>query len=313
VVIVVYFFFLVVFLVVHVAGDCVLDALGQTVAVQCLGDVFVLGNRRQKTLVDSLAGVGLLHYAEYAVVQVLVELLRVGKSDGAGRASTGDISLACKGFAAANRLLAAVGGVLFDTMDRREMSFENVGAVEALLSRRPAPRAEAADHRPFVVCECMPVLVVLPCEAFNIVLARGDGALFRPLIQVGEHVCFQVLEDSAAFRKKAKSLFARLVVQIIAAAALTTSTRMLRVERCDGAAPSPVVLLVGVMLLRAKVGAYTALLHSGRTRPLALRGDVGQSGRRWLFDDWEVRRRHRSDLRKGAVRSKCEWLYQVRV
>jgi hypothetical protein len=159
-------------------------------------------------------------------------------------------------------------------VDRGEMPFENVGAVEAFFSRRPAPGTEPTDHRSFVVCECVPVFVILPCKAFHIVLARSDWALLRPLVLVGEHVCFQVLEDTAAFRKGAKSLLARLVVQLVAAATLATCARMLRVKGCDGAAPLPVGLLVGVILLRAKVGTYTALLDPCRTRTLTLRGDV---------------------------------------
>jgi hypothetical protein len=125
------------------------------------------------------------------------------------------------------------------------------------------------------MCECVPVLVILPCEAFDIVLARSDWALLRPLVLVGEHMCLQVFEDSAAFGKRAKSLLTRLVVQLVAAPAFAACARVLRVKGCNGAAPLPMDLSVWVILLRAKIGAYTALLHPCRARALALRGYVG--------------------------------------
>lgn len=71
---------LLIFLIVLiVAGYGVLNAVGQTVPVQGVGDILVLGNGGKKPLVDGLAGVRLLHNAENTVVQMLVELLCVRK------------------------------------------------------------------------------------------------------------------------------------------------------------------------------------------------------------------------------------------
>ena len=119
-----------------VAGDSVLDALRQTIAVKCLGDIWVLCNRCEQALVDGLAGIGLLNDAEHTVVQVLVELLRVGKGDRASGASTSNTGLrATESLAARWALLAAVGRVLLDTVNRCKMPLEDISAVERLLSR----------------------------------------------------------------------------------------------------------------------------------------------------------------------------------
>lgn len=42
----------------------------------------------------------------------------------------------------------------------------------------------------------MPVLVVLSSEALDVVLAGSDWALLRPLILVGEQMCFEILDVS---------------------------------------------------------------------------------------------------------------------
>ena len=68
-------------LVFVIARDVVLDALGQTVAVKGLGDILVLCDGCEEALVDSLAGICLLHDAQNTIVQVFVELLCVGKRD----------------------------------------------------------------------------------------------------------------------------------------------------------------------------------------------------------------------------------------
>ena len=78
------------------------------------------------------------------------------------------------------------------------MPLEDVGAVEALLRCAARAWAEAAYHGALVVGKSVPVLVVLPCKAFGVVLARRDRALLWSLVLVGEHVCLQVLEVSAA-------------------------------------------------------------------------------------------------------------------
>lgn len=219
-IVVVDFLFLVVFVVVIVAGNRVLDALGETVAVESLGHILVLGDGGQEALVDGLAGVGLLDNAQHAVVQVLVELLCVGEGDGTCGAGTGDVLCAGVRLAAGWALFAAIGRILLDAVDRSEMSLEDIGAVKALLRCRAAAWTKSADHRALVVCECVSILVVLPREALDVVLACRDWALLGPLVLVGEHVCLEVLEDTATLGKWAKTLLARLIVQLVAAPTL---------------------------------------------------------------------------------------------
>jgi hypothetical protein len=74
------------------------------------------------------------------------------------------------------------------------MSLEDICAVEGLFCRRSGTRAETTYHGAFVVCESVPVLVVLPTKAFDVIIACLDGAFLGPLILVGEQMGFQVLE-----------------------------------------------------------------------------------------------------------------------
>ena len=115
-------------------------------------------------------------------------------------------------------------------MDGSEMPFEDVGAVEALLRRRSTTWTETTHHGTLVVCKGVSVLVVFPRETLYMVLAGGDGALLWPFVLVSEHVRLQVLEDTATLGKRAEPLLARLVIQLVAASTLATSTRVLRVK-----------------------------------------------------------------------------------
>lgn len=81
-------FELIIIFIIVVCGNGVLDAFGETIAVQGIRDVLVLSHGGQETLVDSLARVSLLHDAEYTVIQMLVEVLSVGEDDRACRAGT---------------------------------------------------------------------------------------------------------------------------------------------------------------------------------------------------------------------------------
>jgi hypothetical protein len=261
VIVIVKLFFVLLVVLLVIDGNSVLDALGQTVAVERLSDVLVLSDRGEQALVDGLAGIGLLHDAQHAVVEMLVEFLCVGKGDGASGTSSGNVGLACICFAAARTLLAAVGWILLDTVNRCEVTLEHVGAVKALLRSRSASRTEAANHGSLVVSKCVAVLVVLACEALDVVFACGDWAFLGPLVLVCEHVCLQVLEDASAFGKRAKTLLSALVVQSVAATTLAACTRVLRMKGCDGAPSLAVELWVGVILLSAKIRACTALLY----------------------------------------------------
>lgn len=77
----------------------------------------------------------------------------------------------------------------------------------------------------------MTVLVILPCETFDVVFASRDGALFRPLVLVGEHVCPQILEDTSTFWKRALALLPGFILLVSAAYALVAGSRTLRVKR----------------------------------------------------------------------------------
>lgn len=95
------------------------------------------------------------------------------------------------------------------------MSLEDIGTVEALLCSRSTARAEAADHSALVVSESVPVLVVLPGEALDVVFAGRDRALLWPFVLVGKHVCLQVLEHASALGEWAETLLACLIVQLV--------------------------------------------------------------------------------------------------
>lgn len=100
------------------------------------------------------------------------------------------------------------------------MPLEDISAIETLLCSRSTTRAEATDHGTFVVSEGVSVLVVLPCEALDVVFAGSDWALLWPLVLVGKHVCLQVFEDTSTLGKWAKTLLTCLIIQLIAATAL---------------------------------------------------------------------------------------------
>ena len=107
------------------------------------------------------------------------------------------------------------------------MPLENVCAVEALLSGRAWTRTETAYHSPFIMGQCMSILVVFPCEALLVILASRDRALLWPLRLMGKHVCLEVLEDSTAFGNRAKTLFFAFLFDAI------TPVRAMRAARVN--------------------------------------------------------------------------------
>ena len=74
------------------------------------------------------------------------------------------------------------------------------------------------------------ILVVLPRETLNVVLAGRDGALLWSLVLMCKHVGLQVLEDTPTLGKGAEPLLACIVIQLIAATALATCAGVLGVE-----------------------------------------------------------------------------------
>lgn len=96
------------------------------------------------------------------------------------------------------------------------MSLEDIGAVKALLGGSARAGAETADHGTFVVRESVPVLVVLPCEALDVVLAGLNWALLRSLRLMSEHVCLQVLERPTAVGNRADALLPVFLAELVA-------------------------------------------------------------------------------------------------
>lgn len=172
----------------------------------------IIGDGREQLGIDSFAWVSLLNDPKHAIVEMLIEVLRACESIVASRAHswccTGTVRRPlCVGVW---RLLAGVWRRLFDTMDRREMSLEHVCSVEALLRSASTPRTEPTHHCAFVVCQGMPVLVILSREAFDVILAGRDRTLFRPRLLVRKHVCLEILEVTAAGGNWAET-FVRIV------------------------------------------------------------------------------------------------------
>ena len=66
-------------------------------------------------------------------------------------------------------------------------------------------------------------------------------------------MCLQVLEDTSTLRERAEALLAGLVVELIAASALSTGTRMLRVERSVRSSPRAIEASVWLELLGVEI------------------------------------------------------------
>lgn len=147
---------------------------------------------------------------------MLVKVLGVVEALRASAAlASGVGSIAGEGHWRAASPLAAVGRSLLDIVDRGEVSLEDVGAVKRLLGRRPRSGAEATDHVALVVRQGMTVLVILASKPLNVVLASGDGALFRALSLMGEHVGLEILEGLAALGIGASLLLLGLVAAVV--------------------------------------------------------------------------------------------------
>lgn len=145
---------------------------------------------------------------------MLVKVLSIGKGLRTGGALAGGILTVAGEFAIAGsgRAFPAVGGSLLHTMDRCQMSLEDVGSVEALFGWRPRSWAEAADHGAFVVGQGVSVLIVLSSEAFLVIFTGQDGAFFGPFRLMGQHMSLEVLEDFATVGVGTSSLLAALIV-----------------------------------------------------------------------------------------------------
>ena len=70
-------------------------------------------------------------------------------------------------------------------MNRGQMTLEDIGAVKALLRGGARAGAKIAHHSALVVGQGVPILVVLACKSFLVILARNDWAFLRPLRLMG--------------------------------------------------------------------------------------------------------------------------------
>jgi len=173
-----------------------IDLCGDIVTTQGCLDSLVICHRGQQPLVDGLAWVNLLNNSQYTVVQMLVECLSVGKDDTTSRTRASyllvSISAACS-----RALSSRVWCSLLDTMDRGQMSLEDICAVETLLTRTTTARTEPANHCSFIVSQCVPVLVVFAGEPLDVVVTGWNRALFWSFVLVCEHVRLEVFDVSA--------------------------------------------------------------------------------------------------------------------
>jgi hypothetical protein len=79
----------------------------------------------------------------------------------------------------------------------------------------------------------MPILIVLPREAFGVVFTGRNWAFLRPFVLVCKHVGLQILEHAPTLWQGTHALFACLVIHIVAATALAARARVLRLEGSD--------------------------------------------------------------------------------
>ena len=91
------------------------------------------------------------------------------------------------------------------------MSLENISTIEALLGGGPGAWAEVADHGAFVVCQSVTVLVVLAREAFLMVLASHNRALFRSFGLMRQHMGFEIFEEATAVGIRASAPFSTVI------------------------------------------------------------------------------------------------------
>lgn len=90
-------------------------------------DIVGLGDRYDELLLSGLARIYLLHHPQYAIIEVLEQLLRTAKDDAAGGAFPG------RSASHHWRLLAAVRQGLVNTVDGDEMSLEDISPIESHL------------------------------------------------------------------------------------------------------------------------------------------------------------------------------------
>ena len=206
--------------------------LGQGVVSKRIDYGLVVVHRGEISLVDGLTGIALLDDTQNTLVQMFVEVLGVAEGARTGRAparTVVDLVIVCVeiditragpangaalGQTTDRCLLTTVGRSLLDLMYVGQVSFEDVGPVEGFLGGGTHAGTEWTKHRPLVVGQRMSVLVVLARESLLRILARGDGALLRPLRLMGECMGFEVAEDAATFWIRASTAFPAVVARL---------------------------------------------------------------------------------------------------
>ena len=164
-----------------IAGTSRVD---QLVLLHCLLQLHIRVDFRESLLVDGFGGLFLLHRAETAIIQMLVEILWVAENDrafGTLASRIGGRACSIPSSSGARVLLSAVRGCLFHSVHRDQVTLEDICSVEALLGGRSGSRAESTHHCSFVVSECVTVLVILAGEPFDVPLAVDKGAFLRSL------------------------------------------------------------------------------------------------------------------------------------
>lgn len=181
---------------------------------------FIALHRRKIPLVDGFARISLLDDAQNTFVQVLVKVLRVAERAGTRRAFARGVSRIARRNArtsathAIRRLsgrgpLAAVRRCLLHVVDVSQVPLEHIRSVERLFGGRSRAWTKIAHHCPFIMGQCVPILVVFPGEPTPMKLAAFDRTFFRTFALMGQGVGFEIFEHLAAVRiGAAATLFA---------------------------------------------------------------------------------------------------------
>jgi len=91
------------------------------------------------------------------------------------------------------------------------MSLEDVRTVERLLCCGSGAWAEATDHVALIMSKGVPVLIILSCKTFDVVITIDDWAFLRSFILMREHMRLEILENFAAIQVCATALLFGLV------------------------------------------------------------------------------------------------------
>lgn len=194
------------FLRVHVLGSIRVLVVGELVDGGLAGvdgwvDILLLDSGEME-VVDVGGWLLLDNLLEDAVVEMLVEVLGIGKVKTAGRTLSDGAEhsvLAALAHVDWNTLLAGVWWVLLNVVNRGQVSLENIGTVEGFLGGGSRSWAETTNHGTFVMCESVSLAIVLASKSLAVVLASHDWALLWSLILMSEHVGLEIAELLSAW------------------------------------------------------------------------------------------------------------------